>query len=147
MHMGSCASANTDADINFQLSPSTQDHLHQTPGLRRFRRLPALALSRPSMHEIYEQLPWSFISTCSGATISSRQRWHSGYEEGWGQPDTCTSKTWADLKKQEPYDTHSSASLACSTWKLPSKVIPKEARHNATRPLTFSQGFSTFGFS
>lgn len=64
------------------------------------------------------------------------------------QPDMCSSKTWADpLRKQEPYDTRSSVSLVCSTWKLPSKVIPKEARHNATRPLTFSQGFSTFGFS
>lgn len=34
-----------------------------------------------------------------------------------------------------------------STWKLPSKVIPKEARHSATNPLIFSHGFRTFGFS
>lgn len=38
-------------------------------------------------------------------------------------------------------------SLQSSTWKFPSRVIPKEARHSATRPLMFSQGVSTFGFS
>lgn len=36
------------------------------------------------MHEVYKQLPRSFISACPGATISIRQRWQGGYEEGWG---------------------------------------------------------------